>query len=186
VALERCNSGHLFDPSKHTTCPHCGVPGLEINIKQGAKRAADEARTQPKDQPADTEAESSPTTPYFQERIGIDPVVGWLVCKDGPSRGMDYRIRSENNSIGRSESMRICIDGDASISRDNHAFISYDPQANIYTILPGSARGLVYLNKQPVYSPAQLSPFDEIQLGKTTLVFVPLCGDFGGRGFRWD
>jgi FHA domain len=186
VALERCINGHLFDPAKHTACPHCGVPGLDISMKTLPKRPPEEGRTQPKGETAADQGDAGPTMPYFQERIGIDPVVGWLVCKDGPSRGMDYRIRSENNSIGRSENMRICIDGDPSISREYHAYISYDPQANIYTLLPGNARGLAYLNKQPVYSPAQLAPFDEILLGKTTLVFVPLCGDFGGRGFRWD
>jgi hypothetical protein len=97
---------------------------------------------------------------------------------------MDYRIRSENNSIGRSETMRICISGDETIARENHAFVSYDPESNSYTLLPGSARGLVYLNRGPVYSQSPIRPFDEIKLGNTTLLFIPLCGDFGGK-FRW-
>jgi len=182
VALERCNSGHLFDPSKHTTCPHCGVPGLEINIKQGAKRAADEARTQPKDQPADTEAESGPTTPYFQERIGIDPVVGWLVCKDGPSRGMDYRIRSENNTVGRAENMDICISGDDLISRERHTVITFDPQQNTFHLSPAEGRSLVFLNSKAVLTPQELKPYDEIMLGATKLRFIPFCGD----KFKWS
>jgi hypothetical protein len=115
---------------------------LDLGPKAGSKRTSDEeARTQPKGQLAG-DAESRPTVPVIQEHIGIDPVVGWLVCKDGPSRGADYRIKSGNNSIGRSEKMRICIGGDPSIARENHAYLSYDPQSNSYTILPGTARGL--------------------------------------------
>jgi hypothetical protein len=128
--------------------------------------------------------EPGATIGIVKGKIGIDPPVGWLVCIDGPDRGMDYRIRSENNSIGRSETMRISIDGDETIARENHAFVSYDPESNIYMLLPGSARGLVFLNRGPVYSPSPIRPFDEIKLGNTTLLFIPLCGDFGGK-FRW-
>ncbi len=51
---------------------------------------------------------------------GIDAVVGWLVCVHGRNRGRDYRIRSENNTVGRSENMDICISGDDLISRERH------------------------------------------------------------------
>ena len=81
--------------------------------------------------------------------------------------------------------MRICISGDDQISRENHAFISYDPESNKYTMLPGNARGLVYHNRAPVYVPSELHAFDEIKLGGTTLLFVPLCGDSGAPGFKW-
>lgn len=121
----------------------------------------------------------------YKKEIGIDPPVGWLVCIDGPDRGTDYKIRSENNSIGRSETMRICISGDETIARENHAFISYDPESNTYNVYPGMSRGLVYLNRGPVFGAAQLQPFDEIKVGNTTLLFVPLCGNFGDKPFRW-
>ncbi len=125
------------------------------------------------------------TQGLFEAKIGINPPVGWLVCIDGPERGMDYRIRSENNSIGRSETMRVCIAGDEGIARENHAFLTYDPESNTYFIRPGIATGMVYHNRTPVFTPIELKPFDEIKLGKTTLLFVPLCGEFGARGFKW-
>ena len=52
------------------------------------------------------------------------PVVTWLVCIDGPSKGRDYRIHSQNNFIGRSRSMDICIEGDNTISSERSAVLS--------------------------------------------------------------
>ena len=186
MALEqRCSAGHYYDTAKHSSCPYCGVAGLDLG-KTTPKRPANEPQaTQPKDQPVMRGAEPGATVGYFKDRLDIDPPVGWLVCIDGPSRGTDYRIRAGNNSMGRSESMRICIDGDETIARENHGFVSYDPESNTYTVLPGIARGLVYLNRGPVYAPSPLRPFDEIKLGNTTLLFVPLCGNFGEKPFRW-
>lgn len=62
------------------------------------------------------------------KKVGIDPVVGWLVCIKGPSRGRDYRIRSGRNGIGRSDAMDVPIAGDDTVSRENHAFLVYEPQ----------------------------------------------------------
>jgi hypothetical protein len=184
VALEqRCNNGHFYDTAKHTTCPYCGVAGLDIG-KTVPKRSAGEP-TQPKDRTGERGAEPGPTISIYKSRLDIDPPVGWLVCIDGPNRGSDYRIRSENNSIGRSETMQICIDGDDRIARENHAFLSYDPESNTYNILPGIARGLVFLNKGQVYGASPLRPFDEIKIGKTVLLFIPLCGNFGEKQFKW-
>ncbi|WP_424766536.1 hypothetical protein [Paenibacillus sp. sgz302251] len=30
---------------------------------------------------------------------GIDPVVGWLVCVEGPHKGNDFRLHSERNLL---------------------------------------------------------------------------------------
>ncbi len=185
MALEqRCKNGHYYDTAKHMTCPYCGVADLDIG-KTEPKRGGEQWSTRPKDQPRQRDAEPGATVGVYTGSIGIDPPVGWLVCIDGPDRGTDYRVRAENNSIGRSETMRICISGDESIAREDHAFVIYDPETNSYTVRPGSARGLVYVNRGPVFEATPLRPFDEIKLGKTTLLFVPLCGDFGGKSFRW-
>jgi hypothetical protein len=185
VALQRCSNGHYYDPAKHTSgCPHCGIPGLDIGKTVPKRPPSEDVHTVPKEQHFAGE-EPNLTQGIFKQKIGIDPPVGWLVCIDGPDRGMDYRIRSEINSIGRSEQMRICIAGDEGISRDNHAMLAYDPESNTYTIMPGTSRGIVYHNRSPVFGQTPLRPFDEIKLGATTLLFIPLCGDFEGRGFKW-
>lgn len=110
------------------------------------------------------------------KKLGIDPVVGWLVCTEGADKGRDYRIRSENNFLGRGENMHIVIQGDSTISRERHAVLSYDPKTNSFTLLPGSGRGIVHLNGEPLYQHRELSPYDEIELGNTKLMFVPFCG----------
>jgi hypothetical protein len=164
------------------------VPGLDIGKTQPKRPAAsgpEESHTVPKDQYVAQGADNEVTRPVFVARIGIDPVVGWLVCIAGPERGSDYRIHAENNSIGRSETMDICIAADQRISREHHATISYDPETNKYTLLPGSARGLTHHNRQPVYGPVELRPFDEIKMGESSLLFVPFLGDFGAPNFRW-
>ena len=112
----------------------------------------------------------------------FDPVVGWLVCIQGPNRGESYLIRSGRSSIGRDEANTIMIPGDQTMSRNEHAFLIYDPRANVFKIAPGNGTGLVYLNSVSVDVPTLLHAHDVIELGQTQLLFVPLCGD----DFRWD
>lgn len=190
MALKRCSSGHFFDPEKHTTCPHCGVDGLEVPttprkpVSTGAtaydRTSLDVERTRSKDEwPAD--GADPVTRPLIVAEQGIDPVVGWLVCVEGPDRGRDYRIRTENNPIGRSNQMYVCISGDDSIARERHAAITFEPRKATFHLVPGEARGLVYLNEEPVFAPQALQAYDEITMGKTKLLFVPFCGE----RFQW-
>jgi hypothetical protein len=188
--LRRCENGHFYDPAKHTTCPYCGVSEIEIepatprSVKIGPPvREEGVGHTRPADQPPPVVAPgrdeiTRAVTPGGAE---IDPVVGWLVCIHGTEKGKDYRIRSENNTIGRSRDMYICISGDDSISRERHAVITFDPQTNFFYLRPGEGRGLAYLNGKALFETAQLHAYDEILLGKTKLLFVPLCGD----RFKW-
>jgi hypothetical protein len=116
------------------------------------------------------------------KKVGIDPVVGWLICVKGPSRGRDYRIRSGRNGIGRSEAMDVQIAGDDTVSRENHAFLVYEPRKRTFSIRPGDGRGLVYLNGDEVVQASDIKSYDIIELGETQLMFVALCGD----RFNWD
>ena len=113
----------------------------------------------------------------MQSQMGFDPVVGWLACVAGPSRGKSYTIRGGVNSIGRSERMDIVITGDLKISSENHAKISYSDKHNRFNILPGEGRNIVYLNDEEVFTPMPLKAYDLIDFGETKLLFVPLCGE---------
>jgi hypothetical protein len=186
VALERCNNGHFFDPGKHTTCPHCGVAGLDFPHTDPAPvsvvaplrgSTGSEESTQGKDS---WQAEGDPVTKAVIDD-GIDPAVGWLVCVEGPDRGQDYRIREGNNSIGRSPEMYICISNDDTVSRQRHAVVTFEPQQCHFYLAPGEARGLAYVNDEPLLSPRLLQAYDAITLGKTKLLFIPLCGE----NFQW-
>jgi len=194
MALKRCENGHYFDPAKHTSCPSCGVQNInfeptrkkdEIKIADtasqpaagvggGAAAPAGAAKPRPGD--------DGKTVSLIHKKAGIDPVVGWLVCVEGADRGRDYRIRSEKNFIGRAESMDIAIRGDETVSRENHAIVSYNPKARQFKLHPGVSRGLVYLNGEEVDHPSPLMAGDHIELGQTKLLFVPLCDP----RFSWD
>lgn len=127
-------------------------------------------------------ADDDKTMPYLGETEGIEPVTGWLVCIEGPQQGQDYRIMAEKNFIGRAEDMHIRIVGDNTISRRNHAVIVYDPKKRNFYLLPGDASGLAYHNNEAVYTPVELTAYDVLQLGKSTFIFIPLCGVH----FEWD
>ena len=125
---------------------------------------------------------SNKTVGMMQEKMGFDPVVGWLACVEGPGRGKSYTIHGGVNAIGRSERMDITITGDMTISSENHAKISYSDRSNRFNLIPGDGRNIVYLNDEEIFAPTPLSAYDVIDFGETKLLFVPLCGD----RFVWE
>lgn len=122
------------------------------------------------------------TIAIVHQDTGIDPVVGWLICVSGKEKGRDYRIHSDNNYIGRNEKMDICIRGDETISRENHAVVSYDTVDKIYYFSPGDGRNIVRHNGKAIFQTVELTPYDRVIVGKTELMFLPLCG----KEFEWS
>jgi hypothetical protein len=184
--LTRCDNGHYYDAKKHTSCPFCGVQNLGIDIEQTmAKRPGNAGFevnvTRPLGQGL-RQDEIGVTRGIYKQKMGVDPVAGWLVAISGPEIGLDYRITAERNFIGRAENMDIRIVGDETISRENHASVSYSPKNHTFRLYSGESKGLVYLNDEEVLTPELLKPFDVIEMGQTRLMFVPLCGE----KFHWD
>ena len=193
MAITRCPNGHFYDPETNDSCPWCAVPAGNFD---GTRRAFPETaaipdpgatvkinpQNQPKGAPGRSSIDEGHTVAVFKKKTGIDPVVGWLVCIDGPDRGRDYRIRSEKNVVGRSDSMDICIRGDETISRSDHAFIVHDPKKNVFRIQAGLSRGLIYLNGEEVIASEKLNAYDRIEMGESTFLFVPFCGE----NFQWE
>lgn len=110
------------------------------------------------------------------------PVVGWLVCVSGPAKGRDYRIHSQYNYIGRGQHMDICISGDNHISTDRAAILAYDPQEKFFSFGPGMGHNVVRVNGKMLMNAVQLNAYDELTIGETKLLFVPLCGE----RFDWE
>jgi hypothetical protein len=112
------------------------------------------------------------------ESVRADPVVGWLVVLDGPGKGNFRPIFKGSNTIGRSGSQRVPIDfGDDAISSEKQAFLTYDERKRSYQLVPNLERpNLVYHNDAALTSNVDLKPHDKVMLGRTTLLFVPLCG----------
>lgn len=122
------------------------------------------------------------TIPIIQREKGFNPVVGWLVCCEGPSKGRDFSIRTGNNTIGRSRG-DVVIPGDDTISKENAAYVSYDKKYKKYFFAAGMGTNLIYHNEEPVIinQRNELKAYDRITMGETTLVFIPLCGE----NFAW-
>ena len=196
--MQQCaGGGHFYDASIHKECPYCntGNAGATMPLDMGrtmplAAAGADIGKTMPLTQGGGNGrtvaqgnvGDAGRTIAIIKEELGIDPVVGWLISLEGKEKGRDYRIHTDNNYIGRGEKMDICIRGDDTISRENHATISYDARDKMFYFTPGDGRSIVRLNDKGIFATAELKAYDILEIGKTKLVFLPLCGD----KFEWE
>ena len=122
------------------------------------------------------------TVAMVKKDSGIDPVCGWFVCTKGEDKGRDYRIKTERNFIGRGTNMDIMINGDDSISRENHASITFNPRNLKFTVATGDGRGLIYLNGEVIETSSEVKAYDELEIGNTKLLFIP----FVTEEFSWE
>jgi CheY-like chemotaxis protein len=114
----------------------------------------------------------------------LPPVAGWLVIIRGPGTGQSVAIPSGMNTLGRGEDQRIRVDfGDSQIAR-SHALLTFDPKTRRFFLSHNTSNpNLTYVRGQVVLaSSVELSAGDHIEVGTTTLRFVPLCGP----DFSWD
>ncbi|MBY4891427.1 FHA domain-containing protein [Rhodobacteraceae bacterium N5(2021)] len=105
------------------------------------------------------------------------PAVGWLVVIAGPGRGTSLALMSGMNGIGRGDDLQVQLDfGDDAISRDAHAYVTYDDAARRFFVSHGGKTNLVRLNDAAVLATEGLSHGDTLRIGATSLRFVALCG----------
>src|ERR1700674_3634784 len=102
--LIRCGQGHQYDAKKHSSCPYCGIQGPALGKTAGKVPDGPDERTKPKPGNA-----GGKTVGLKPKELGFDPVVGWLVCIEGPDMGSSYKLFMGKNSIGRSEQMKVPI-----------------------------------------------------------------------------
>ena len=157
------------------TAPQKTMPPRGYAPAQSAPAPEPPAETMPPRGPSVLAA--GKTVGMMQQEMGFDPVVGWLACVEGPSRGKSYTVRGGINAIGRGDRMDIVITGDRTISQENHAKISYSDRNNRFNLIPGDGRNIVYLNGEEVFAATPLTAYDLIDFGTTKLLFVPLCGE---------
>lgn len=201
MEMRKCERGHYYDASLHEECPYCmsegnSRVGKTMALDASAAESSGNGNTIPL---SSVSADANVTKPLFaavqsagddegrtvaliQTDLGIDPVVGWLVCLSGREKGRDYRIHSDNNYVGRSEKMDVCIRGDETISRENQAVITYDTNDSSYFFSPGDGRSIVRVNDKAVFQTVELKAYDRLVIGKTELLFIPLCGE----KFVWE
>ncbi|MFT3721520.1 FHA domain-containing protein [Pseudorhodoferax sp.] len=186
----QCDEGHFYDKSQNASCPHCGIGPVQATRKyeegadgDGSGRTRMHAGDQaPGAERPQRQVDPEITVAVWSKGGGIDPVVGWLVCHEGPNQGRDYRIRSGYNTIGRDTGNQICIAGDDTIAREEHARIFFDIKKTCFHLIAGKGRSGAYVNDEVVLQSVVLKPYDVLEIGTTRLIFVPFCGE----RFRWD
>lgn len=122
------------------------------------------------------------TVSYYSKKIGIEPVVGWLVAVSGDYLGESFKLKSGRNFIGRSPEMDIQLSMDLSVSRRKHAVLIYEPRSRQFIAQPGESRELFYLNDEVVLNNVTMKAYDVLTIGETKLLLMPLCGE----KFSWD
>ncbi|MBQ1350056.1 MAG: FHA domain-containing protein [Ruminococcus sp.] len=183
--LVRCMNGHFYDAERFDDCPHCNQ--TTIRPEDG-----EDFITRPISPPEDPglgveigvangHEDEVITRGYFGE-ISSEPVVGWLVCIEGNHFGEDFKLKTGKNFIGRSSAMDVVLSGDASVSRDRHAIVVYEPKSNIFLVQPGDSKELFYVNDEVVLSAQKIKGYDVLSVGDSKLLFIPCCSD----RFNWD
>ena len=210
--LVKCQNGHFYDESRFERCPHCvagsamsdnvtmplGNSGADVvttALTSSSSAAVTEALSGSSLEEAvksaigSAPAQSSPvggddqkTVGFYSKSMGVEPVVGWLVCITGGHFGEDFRLKSGRNFVGRGSGMDIVISKDNAVSRDKHAIVVYEPKGRLFLVMPGESKELCYLDGDVVLTPKELKQGDKLTIGETVLMFIPCCGP----DFTWD
>lgn len=196
VIEKQCGFGHYFDAKspEDEDCPYC-------NQQKKGYRAKATLPIYEEDKPSyaplvtqstpptssklgrtktvplyDAPHEAIPNTATTANAVNLaaNPVAGWLVATVGPLRGQDFKIPLGRSSFGRDSNCRIVISGDSTISAQQ-GYINYSRNRR-FTMSPGEGSSLLYVNGQEVLAPVDLAAYDVIEMGGTTMVFLPFCG----------
>ena len=197
-----CSAGHVYDADQFPSCPYCNRNTRAIQFGATAAPAGYGATTAPAGYSAapaerdDTigqtvmpeairrrmeQERDNRTVGEFKRKLGYEPVVGWLVCVEGPEVGKDYRLFGRINSIGRAEGNDVVLAQEHTVSQKNHVRLAYDAKHNNFQLIPGEGTNVTYLNDEPLYVPQKLNAYDVLEMGDTKLIFVPLCNE----RFHW-
>ena len=193
-----CSAGHVYDADQFPSCPYCNRNTRAIQFGATAAPAGYGATTAPAGYGAapaerdDTigqtvmpeairrrmeQERDNRTVGEFKRKLGYEPVVGWLVCVEGPEVGKDYRLFGRINSIGRAEGNDVVLAQEHTVSQKNHVRLAYDAKHNNFQLIPGEGTNVTYLNDEPLYVPQKLNAYDVLEMGDTKLIFVPLCSE---------
>lgn len=178
--MKQCDNGHFYDEARFASCPYCQANAgfgktVAGNSSVGKTVAAVSGGSA-------MQADSGKTVGIIKKNMGFDPAVGFLICIAGPHRGEDFKLISGRNFIGRAAAMDVSLGRDDTVSRESHALVIYDTKNNKFSLAPGQGRGITYCNDEQVEKVRPLEAYDVIEVGKSQLLFLPLCGE----RFQWD
>lgn len=111
-----------------------------------------------------------------------DPTIGFLVAIKGPHFGEGFPIYEGKNAIGRQVGNRIQLNKDRTISRRAQLFIVFDSIHTRFFAVTGESDAVAYINDELLLQPQELKERDQIKVGNTTLLFIPVLRD----DYTWD
>lgn len=106
----------------------------------------------------------------------------FMVCIAGDNAGDSFTVAEGRNYIASGKDADIKLDKDKEVSAECHSVVTYNPAENKFTLSAGTGRGITYLNGGQVDVSAELKADDRIKVGKSELLFIPVCSD----KFKWD
>lgn len=177
-----CANGHYYDSTRYSECPYC-KPSASVSPRQNGNDtdASSLNVTVPFNnvQGGKASSDMEKTVRMVEQKAGYDPVVGWLVCVEGSNKGKDFRLHDGNNFVGRGSDMDISLSGDKAVSASNHFSVTYDRRHDRYFMSMGMGKEIVYVNNEPLTANARYMEIgDRIEVGSTTLVFIPLNKEY--------
>lgn len=97
-------------------------------------------------------------------------VIGKLTVTEGPGAGNSVKIYTGTNQIGRGDDMRVQLNfGDDTISRQQHAVITFDTKNLEARIYDGGKPGGLWVNGTRITADQPIKFGDIIKIGETTL-----------------
>lgn len=165
--------------------PDCGEKSLRINAADDESKSLQDAVKKA------VSGNEGKTVGFFSSgakdnkddiEVSNEPVVGWLVCIKGNHFGDSFNLYAGRNSVGRGETNKINISKDSAVSRNKHAWLTYEPKKRDFYIQPGEGSGLSYLNGETVMETKKLQAKDMLEFGNGLYILIPLCDET----FTWE
>lgn len=172
MKLTKCEQNHFFDADKFLSCPHCAnqQAGISDDHLMGQEQAH-----------VITAIPSTQNISSYHQ-VSSRKTTGWLVCINGSMVGESFVLREGENHIGRAGNMDVPLVYEPSVSKENHAIISYDSEENCFLLISTSKENRTLCNNKPLKNKRKLKKHDIITLGNCLFMFIPFCS----TSFSWE
>lgn len=172
--LIKCEHEHYYDSDKFDSCPHCANLVADVKVPDILGN---------NQQKIDTVIPDKDVLKDYQ-KIGHRRVTGWLVCIVGEMQGESFTLYEGVNHIGRAPHMDVALFREPTVSRENHAIITYHADTNTFvlTVEPDEVAPVLYNSTLVKKSLSQtISAHDILTLGECQLCFISFCDEH----FSW-
>lgn len=184
MTLIQCEKGHFYDDIKHNRCPYCNKNDRDTDFEKTISKAVNLgehiSHMQLTQMYSDNCGDMDKTIGITSLGNGNRLVTGWLVVKEGKSRGKSFPLYIGKNTIGRSMKMDVALTDEEEVSRNNHFSVVFENKECVFYIVEGTAP--VMINNKILKGYMKLREGDVISVSNVKLVFVPYCK----KGRQWN